>query len=58
MSEEQIERRVERRVDALDARFMAGLLSQSEYDAEMARIHKWASEAYLNEARLKHGIPS
>lgn len=43
MTEEQIERSVERKMDALDARLMAGKLTQSEYDAEVSGLHDWAT---------------
>ena len=44
MTEEQIERGVERKFDRLDRRFIAGPMSQAEYDAESAAIGKWADE--------------
>ena len=46
MSEHEIECRVERMVDRLDARFMRGELSETEYRAEMKRITKWAETEY------------
>jgi len=46
MSEHEIECRVERMVDRLDARFMRGELSETEYRAEMERITKWADDEY------------
>jgi hypothetical protein len=44
MTEEQIERAVERKVDNLDARFMAtgSTMTQAEYDAASAEILRWA----------------
>jgi hypothetical protein len=45
MTEEQIERAVERKFDALDARLMAGS-SQEEYDKASARIAAWADREY------------
>jgi hypothetical protein len=42
MTEDQVERAVERMFDALDARLMAGKLSQAEYDAEGMKIARWA----------------
>jgi hypothetical protein len=46
MTEDQIERAVERKVDSLDARFMAGTMTQSEYDAAMKAISAWADSEY------------
>jgi len=46
MSEHEIECRVERMVDRLDARFMRGELSEAEYRAEMERIKQWAEMEY------------
>ena len=46
MTEEQIERAVERKFDALDARLMAGSLSQEEYDKASAGITAWADREY------------
>jgi len=46
MTEDQIERRVERIMDTLDARLMSGSLSQSDYDQEVKRLHDWAEEQY------------
>lgn len=46
MTEEQIERIVERKVDALDNRFTTGGVTQEEYDAELAAIDKWAEDQY------------
>ena len=46
MNTEQIERRVEKRTDRIDARFMNGELSQEQYDAEMKALSAWADEQY------------
>ena len=44
MTEDQIERAVQRKVDSLDARFMAtgSTMTQADYDAAMAAITAWA----------------
>jgi hypothetical protein len=52
MTEEQIERRVERAMDRLDARLMSGRLSQAEYDREVVALDKWA----LQQARYVDAI--
>ncbi len=43
MTEDQVERRVEKAIDRLDARLMSGLLSQADYDREMFTLDKWAA---------------
>lgn len=43
MNEEQIERRVEFKMDKLDRAFMAGSMSQAEYDDAITELDKWAS---------------
>jgi hypothetical protein len=42
MTEEQIERRVEKMTDSLDRQLMAGALSQKDYDAAMKELAAWA----------------
>lgn len=51
MTEEQIERRVEKMVDHLDRVFLAGGMSQGDYDKAMRELDQWAS------AKLKEGKP-
>lgn len=46
MTEHEIELKVERMVDRLDARFMRGDMTQAEYDAKMREINQWAEEEY------------
>lgn len=46
MTEEQLERAVERKVNSLDARFMNSKMTQAEYDAEMKEINDWAEKEY------------
>lgn len=46
MTEEQIERAVERKVNALDARFMNSAMTQAEYDELSAAIAQWADNEY------------
>lgn len=50
MTEEQIENKVCRMVDSLDAHFMNSKMTQAEYDSEMKAINKW-SENELRFAR-------
>jgi hypothetical protein len=44
-SEEQIERRVERMTDYLDACLMSGVMSQRDYDGAMRELGQWAAAA-------------
>ncbi len=46
MTEDQIERTVERWTDSIDKRFMAGAMSQAEYDAELLEVTRWAQTQY------------
>ncbi len=50
MTEEQIERAVERKFNNLDARFIpahgTSSMTQEEYEAEAAAIHAWAENEY------------
>jgi hypothetical protein len=42
MTENQIERRVEKMIDRLDRQFMADVIGQQEYDTRMKAIRDWA----------------
>jgi uncharacterized membrane protein len=42
MTEDQIERRVERKMDALDRAYMRGDISEPVYNAYIKQIHDWA----------------
>lgn len=44
MTEDQIERRVERTMDSLDHRLLSGKLSQADYDREVVCLDKWAQQ--------------
>jgi hypothetical protein len=46
MTEEQIERQVEIRMDRLDRQLMNGGLSQNSYDMAVEDLDKWASVQY------------
>ena len=46
MTEDQIERKVQRFVDHLDWVFMHQSMSQADYDANMRAIHKWAEARF------------
>jgi hypothetical protein len=44
MTEEQIERAVERRTDAHDRALMRGDIGQADYDALMQELADWSAE--------------
>jgi hypothetical protein len=44
MTEDQIERRVETRMNTLDRQFMSGELSQTEYDLAVKELDQWAKD--------------
>ena len=46
IGETEIEIAVERAIDRLDRAFMAGKLTQSEYDREVSIVDKWAMQQY------------
>ena len=46
IGETEIEIRVERKIDSLDRAFMAGKLTQAEYDREVSIVDKWAGQQY------------
>jgi hypothetical protein len=48
MTEEQIERVVERRMDSLDRQLMNGQLSQADYDILVQELDAWASRQRLD----------
>ena len=46
MTEDQIERRVERMVDRLDKQYMGGEITEKEYSLQMRLISSWADTMY------------
>lgn len=46
MSENRIERTVEREMNRLDREFMDGMLEEDAYDSEVKELEKWAREEY------------
>ena len=51
LTAEQIEHRVQRAMDRLDAQLMTDLLTQAEYDCEVSTLDKWAQQQYDRAAR-------
>lgn len=51
--ENRIELQVERKMDRLDARLMAGTLTQLEYDAEVKKLNLWADSEYAMADRAR-----
>lgn len=45
MTEDQIERQVERMTDSVDRRYMTSDMTADEYAAELRRIDAWARDA-------------
>ncbi len=58
MTEDQIERQVERNIDRYDAAFLAGRITQTAYDALMRDVNNWADSQYvlLTASRLRKTI--
>lgn len=52
MTEEQIERKVERATDYIDRQFMAGIYDQATYDKKMREVSTWADGQYVAASRL------
>jgi hypothetical protein len=46
MTEEQIERGVEVRTNAIDRALMDGRMTQTEYDSSMESLNRWADANY------------
>ena len=54
LTEDQIERRVERLMDHLDRVFLAGLIDQQSYDAGVKDLDDWADRKGREAARQSH----
>jgi hypothetical protein len=46
MSEEQVERALERAMDALDERYLSTPMTPDEYAVELAKLERWAEAQY------------
>lgn len=46
MTEDQIERAVERMIDKADKKFLSGEMTDTEYDMEISIINRWSKEEY------------
>jgi len=46
MTEAEIEYRVEKMMDRLDANLMTNSITQKDYDREVIRLDQWASQQY------------
>ena len=49
MTEDQIERIVERQMTKLDLAYNNGFLTTEEYDQEVKELDKWARDEYRND---------
>ena len=62
LTEDQIERRIERMMDSLDRKFMAGVIDQKAYDSGIADLRRWEEAKYrelnaLARAKLRRLMP-
>lgn len=46
MTEDQIERIYERQMDKLDLQYTKGMLTNEEYNAEIAELDRWCNDEY------------
>ena len=46
LSEDQIERIVERTIDRLDRHLLSNQITQEQYDRDIVSLDRWASEQY------------
>ena len=46
LTEDQIERMVERQIDRLDRHLLTNQISQEQYDRDIVSLDKWASQQY------------
>jgi len=46
MTEDQIERIVERAMDKLDLQYTKGMLTNEEYEVEIRELDNWANDQY------------
>jgi hypothetical protein len=44
MTEDQIDRIVERQMDELDRQYTKGMLTEEEYTQEVIELHRWARD--------------
>lgn len=51
MTEDQIERKVEREMDKLDRKLMDGLITQEQYDLEVDALERWSDQQYRHMER-------
>ena len=48
MSEDQIERLAERKLDMIDEKYFAGLLTEEEYDRAVEQLNSYVNSLYKN----------
>jgi uncharacterized membrane protein len=46
MTEDQIERIVDRQMDKLDLQYTKGMISEDEYNQEVLELDQWANDQY------------
>lgn len=52
MTEDQIERRVEKMTDHLDRCLMSGAMTQRDYDKNMRELNRWSEAQYFANKRV------
>ena len=54
MTEDQIERVIEKNIDKLDKALMRGKITEDEYDREIIRLERWGEQQqkYLKDFRF------
>ena len=53
LTDDAIERHVERATNAIDRLFMAGRIPQADYDYSVKRMDSWATAAYARSDALR-----
>lgn len=53
MTEDRIERIVEKRMDALDRHFREGVLTETEYHNAVETLKRWATNEYKNKQQIR-----
>lgn len=52
LTEEQIERMVERQIDRLDRHLLSNQITQEQYDRDIVALDKWSSQQYEHSKSL------
>jgi hypothetical protein len=55
MTEKEIEREAERRMDTLDRHLLAGVITQLQYELSVHDLEKWSKEEYTKAGSARRG---